>query len=213
MHSFSQVNSVVKCNSATITHSMYTDDILGALEELGDLTTGGIFSVLFSSYADLRKRGSDWLPPDEFKAAQERASRELRRKEYQRAASLVSYLKRKGFIEQREGKMWKLTERGLLRLQKNTAVSKYIPISKHHRVGDDQMRVVIFDVPEDRRKHREWLRFSLQNLGFELLQKSVWIGKSKLPEEFFSQLQEFELLPCVHIFAVQEAGSIGFREE
>ncbi|KKT43528.1 MAG: Transcriptional regulator, PaaX family [Candidatus Wolfebacteria bacterium GW2011_GWE2_44_13] len=191
---------------------MYTDDILGMIEEFDDITTGGLFSLLFSSYSDLRKRGNDWLPPDEFKAAQERSERDIRRKRYQRMVNLVCYLKRQGLVEQKENSILKLTEKGLLRLQKNATVSRYVPLSKGYKTEDDHLKVVIFDVPEKRRKHREWLRFSLQNLGFKLLQKSVWIGKTKLPQEFFDQLHGWELLPHVHIFAVQETGSIGFED-
>jgi hypothetical protein len=191
---------------------MYTDDLLGILEEFDELTTGGIFSILMSSPADLRRRGSDcWLPPEEFKAAQERSERELRRREYQRVSNLLARLQRRGLIEKKESKIWQLTERGLLRLQNNATISKYTPISKRCRKEDDHLKVVIFDVPEQHKKRREWLRFSLQNLGFKLLQKSVWIGKTKLPVDFFEQLQEFDLLPHVHIFAIQEAGSIGFN--
>ncbi|OGM93810.1 hypothetical protein A2524_04065 [Candidatus Wolfebacteria bacterium RIFOXYD12_FULL_48_21] len=191
---------------------MYTDDILGALEELGDLTTGGIFSVLFSSYSELRSRGSDWLPPDEFKAAQERSERAYRRRQYQRACSLIANLRRRGFIEKKENKILRLTEKGLLRLQKRALGARFIPISKFIKKEDDCLKVVIFDVPEPDKKKRDWLRFSLQNLGFSLLQKSVWIGKAKLPEEFFRQLHEFELLPFVHVFSIQDTGSIGFND-
>lgn len=190
---------------------MYTDDLLGILEEFDDLTTGGIFSILLSSPADLRNRGGGWLPPKEFKAAQERSGRELRRREYQRVSNLLASLQRRGLVEKKESKIWQLTEKGLSRLQKNVTVSKYIPIPKRFHKEDDHLKIVIFDVPEQYKKRRDWLRISLQNMGFALLQKSVWIGKTKLPVDFIDRLQEFDLLSHVHIFAIQETGSIGFN--
>ena len=191
---------------------MYTDDILSVFKDIDGLTTGGLFSLLFSSYADLRRGGSDWLPPDEFKAAQERSEREIRRRKYQRVSNLLANLRRRGFIEKRANKAWQLTEKGMERLKKQETSVRYTPISKSKKKEDEHLKVIIFDIPEQHKKRRDWLRFSLKNLGFSLLQKSVWIGKAKLPEDFFEQLHKLELLPHIHIFAIQETGSIGIND-
>ena len=40
---------------------------------------------------------------------------------------------------------------------------------------DRQWRIVIFDIPERRRKIRDHLRMMLESIGFLKLQESVWI--------------------------------------
>lgn len=43
------------------------------------------------------------------------------------------------------------------------------------KVWDRHWRVVIFDIPERRRRHRDALRSSLERVGFLRLQNSVWV--------------------------------------
>jgi CRISPR-associated endonuclease Cas2 len=52
----------------------------------------------------------------------------------------------------------------------------------------------MFDVPEERKGEREWLRLQLKRFGFAMIQKSVWVGPSPLPKEFLAYLKEIKLL-------------------
>ena len=45
-------------------------------------------------------------------------------------------------------------------------------------------------------------------LKFTKLQQSVWLGKSKLPEEFFEALENLSILPCVEILGVTRTGTL-----
>lgn len=65
-----------------------------------------------------------------------------------------------------------LTPRGqglLTRLSIGTAL--YKPPEK----WDGKWRIVIFDIPQYRAKHRDSLRAMLQKIGFHMLQASVWV--------------------------------------
>ena len=42
---------------------------------------------------------------------------------------------------------------------------------------DRKWRIVIWDIPEKRRKARDLLRYQLKQLGFEKVQNSVWASK------------------------------------
>ena len=64
--------------------------------------------------------------------------------------------------------------------------------------------IVIFDIPEIRKKQRNWLRGDLMALGFIMLQKSVWLGPSPLPKEFISYLNETNILQYLKFFKVAE---------
>ncbi len=71
---------------------------------------------------------------------------------------------------------------------------------------DHKWRVLIFDVQEMKKSHREALRGKLKQLGFFLLQKSVWVhpfdcrSEIKLLRDFFNlSLQEMCLITADHI--------------
>ena len=64
---------------------------------------------------------------------------------------------------------------------------------------DSKWRVVIFDIPESRKTHRDVFRRKLINLGFERIQGSVWRHKYPCQKEieFLSHL--YEIYPYVDL--------------
>lgn len=60
--------------------------------------------------------------------------------------------------------------------------------------------LVLFDIPEDKKTEREWFRRQLREFGYEMVQKSVWVGPSPLPEEFINYIKTIGLLGCVKTF-------------
>ncbi len=162
-----------------------------------------------------RARGLDPLVLSRKRARiQKEALEDLEAQKRQKIANLLCYMQRKGLVEKTDSKAWKLTNKGRHKLElinlKPALVSGIPPIRRGVYTENDALKVVIFDVPEQDRWKRKWLRQSLQNLDFKLLQESVWIGERRLPEEFITLLSEFELISCVHIFTVQERGTIGY---
>jgi CRISPR-associated endonuclease Cas2 len=55
---------------------------------------------------------------------------------------------------------------------------------------DEKYRLVIFDIPEVDRKHRDWLREELYFLGYKKLQNSVFISKLSLTEDLIREIKE-----------------------
>jgi hypothetical protein len=72
----------------------------------------------------------------------------------------------------------------------------------------DEIILVIYDIPENKRIWRDWLRFQLTNFDFALLQQSVWSGNNILPQEFVDDLKRFDLLSYVHILSVNKKGTL-----
>lgn len=112
-------------------------------------------------------------------------------------------------IEKNEKIFLRLTQNGReilnkLRKKKDDAM----PDVKYQSQNDDGLKIIIFDIPEDEKKKRVWLRSALNNLNFNMLQRSVWAGKAKLPEEFLKDLSKLKLLSCVEIFAISKTGSL-----
>ncbi|MFA6177857.1 MAG: hypothetical protein WC694_03120 [Candidatus Paceibacterota bacterium] len=53
--------------------------------------------------------------------------------------------------------------------------------------------LLIYDIPEGRKKERDWFRRQLKNFDFIMIQRSVWVGPSPLPVNFLAYLKRIGL--------------------
>lgn len=117
--------------------------------------------------------------------------RARRRREYKRLFHRIRYLKKEHYIElvkEGEERLYRLTKKGNYELAR-------IRLMKHmeaqRKVKWDRMwRVLIFDVPERLRKHRDHLRTLLKGSGFQMWQLSVWVTKYN-PEPALYELLKY----------------------
>ena len=119
-------------------------------------------------------------------------------------SNLISKLKKEGLIK-KEKESWALTSAGSKRLRQNRA---NLPKRDYEKQGSKTLKIIVFDIPESLRPKRAWLRASLSDLGFSMLQKSVWYGKYALPESFIVHLDEIELGDFVQIMEITRTGSL-----
>ena len=49
--------------------------------------------------------------------------------------------------------------------------------------------IVMYDVPFEKKKERDWLRRQLKNFDYIMIQKSVWVGPSPLPKDFLEYIK------------------------
>ena len=123
--------------------------------------------------------------------------------------SLISKLGKEGLISKMGDKKLKITGPGKkFWKEKRNSISwqtKY-PLAKN--TNSQEIYLIIFDIPEEDRAKRDWLRFHIKQLGFKQLQLSVWQGNAPLPEEFMYDLKAASLLSCVHIFSVNKKGTL-----
>lgn len=54
--------------------------------------------------------------------------------------------------------------------------------------------IVMYDIPSDKRKERDWFRRHLQKFDYIMIQKSVWVGPSPLPKDFLYYVKSIGLL-------------------
>ncbi len=129
-----------------------------------------------------------------------------------RAYLLLNRLKRQGLIENKKsGKnsLWILNSKGRTQLKKIREQNAYsLKGTTYKKILSSSTIIVAFDIPEKERRARHWLRGVLQLLGLEMLQKSLWAGKVKLPEEFFQELKAKNIIDCVQIFEVGKTGTL-----
>lgn len=53
--------------------------------------------------------------------------------------------------------------------------------------------IVMFDIPENKKAEREWLRWHLKKFNYSMIQKSVWVGPSPLPKEFLDYIKVIKI--------------------
>jgi len=126
--------------------------------------------------------------------------------ESQKFYSLLNQLKRQELVHKektQDGVFWKITKAGLgkLKLLKEKKID-------YKSESDNKLKIVVYDIPECERKKRIWLDEALKVLNFQKLQKSVCIGKSKIPEEFLFDLRKKQILKYVHILEVSKSGTV-----
>lgn len=178
--------------------------ILGVVEQSA-FATADILEILFADKREVYRRMHRNQP-------KYRESFVEKLKEDQKFYNLLNYLQRKGLVKKERGGagfLWKITQRGKEKMKnlkeqllKRPAKKKY-PIRKIKRVI-----IVSFDIPEYNRKQRDWLRETLKGLGYKMIQKSVWVAKIELPIEFLEDLKKYNLLNNVHVFSINQKGTI-----
>jgi len=150
------------------------------------------------NYRLLRERmlGNLYLEEQLEKSAQERRDR-IKQERTLRAT--LSRLKKTGLIKD-DDHLWQLTVAGLRKITSyRSGKKRTLPPTTERQM------IIAFDIPEDKRRNRHWLRVELVSLGFEMLQKSVWLGPAPLPKEFLDQLKNMGILTCLKFFEVKKS--------
>ena len=112
---------------------------------------------------------------------------------------ILNRLQNKGLVEKKDDK-YILTFLGLKYFKRIKQKNSDREIKK----WDGRWRVVMFDIPEKLRKERNWLRHQLYGLEYQLIQKSVFLGKWPLTEDFFNEIIERRLNNFIRLITVGE---------
>ena len=191
-------------------HSNKTRRILDELRHKAR-TAGEIFEAIFPRDPDkfkVTKRLLGYMtPPKKFDHYA------LKRSEEKNFYALLSKLRKEGIIKKQGMGMdaiCNLTDNGLKKLINYAEQKRSLNLPKRKYTAEkiDSQTLVIFDIPENLKHCRNWIRYQLASLGFSMLQKSVWIGAYQVPSDFIHDLRESNLLQYIHIFKVAKSGSI-----
>ena len=127
------------------------------------------------------------------------------RETQKRCRALLNKLERKGFIhqEQKRRKIFiHLTQKGtahLIKISEKQTI-KETPLST--RTKGTHWTIVIFDIPEEKRSKRNWIRRILHTMGFAMLQRSVWASQAILPKAFMDKIAIQGLAPHIKILEI-----------
>lgn len=98
-------------------------------------------------------------------------------------------------VEQKGQESLKITVKG------RTKILKFLFNKKEP--WDEQWRILIFDIPERRRKTRDAFRKMLAELGFQKYQISVWVCPFDRTEELEMIIEELNIKPFIQYFLVK----------
>ncbi len=119
-------------------------------------------------------------------------------------SALIYKLKKDGLIMKKSDKVY-LTGKGEVKL--GGLNKKYLK-KKFKPEPANNFTIVVYDVPKKKGNKRRWLRESLTNLGLKMIQRSVFLGKVKLPEDFLNDIKDLDLFDCVEIFEITKSGTL-----
>lgn len=111
---------------------------------------------------------------------------------------MVNYLDEKGFVVKKEiagKKMIFITQKGMKR-----SLSFKLKNSQKEKRKDGKLVLLVFDVPEKSRSIRYLLRSVLRNLGYKMIQQSVWASSYDVLDETKKFLDLYFLSNYVKIF-------------
>ena len=127
--------------------------------------------------------------------------------------NLIAALKHDGLIiehkKEKGGRIFRLTAKGKEKLAyfRKHAIRMHPPRT-YPQKESDVFTIIAFDIPEREKWKREWLRETLRWLGLKMIQKSVWIGKVKIPQQLLDDLKSLRLLESVEIFQITKTGTL-----
>ena len=124
------------------------------------------------------------------------------RKRKKTFSQFVSYLKRKGYIKIPEGKnisSFEFTEKGRQKALAGRVKGRELAERK-----DGKIIMLMYDIPNKKQSVRQAFRSALEFLGYQMLQKSVWVSSKDVLEETERAVREYGLDDCVNLFVIEK---------
>ena len=109
---------------------------------------------------------------------------------YQTLAGKYSGLKKKGYIQDKNGE-YVITKEGRKFL--NTTHFHFKKFTALKTNKDSKDLLIMYDIPQADTVKRNWFRRELIKFNFIMIQRSVWVGPSPLPDEFIQYVKELKL--------------------
>jgi len=110
-------------------------------------------------------------------------------------------LQRDGYIEKTNG-YFILNKNGKEYLDKNK--KKNLQNFESIENNNPKNLLLLYDIPEDKKRERDWFRRTLIKFGFVMIQRSVWVGPSPLPKEFLDYIKEIKLKDTIKTFKLEK---------
>ena len=126
--------------------------------------------------------------------------RKLRRYKEQSTRNTLYRLQKKGYVC-KSSNGWSLSNKGI-NYFKEKELYEYIP--SPFKKDSLPNTIVAFDIPEHKRKIRNWLRNQIKIFGYKMIQQSLWIGPGPLPTTFLKKLENLEVRKNIKTFRINK---------
>ena len=126
------------------------------------------------------------------------------KRDKKRFAELVCKLKNRGYLKTLRIKNEDaivLTSKGAEKLFKIN-----LKMTDKKPRADGKWQMVLFDIPENKRRNRDYFRDRLQYLGYKKLQKSIWVCQYDVMKETKELINRYNLKPFVELLLVKKIG-------
>jgi len=178
--------------------------------DMADLMDAFISSGYGASLDKIQRKAAD----GSFRNRFDNISKEEKKKVNDRFYSMVSRLEKDGLMERSKkdkSSFFKITNKGIdkigfLKNKKKRMIET--PSCDYDSKKSNRVTIVMFDVPEKQRTKRRWLRSALSKMEFEMIQKSVWMGKVVIPREFLDDMRMLDMTDYIEIFEITKTGSL-----
>lgn len=139
------------------------------------------------------------IPVNKWKEYHSIFNKEYRKKKFNQ---LIAYLKYKGYLKVKKFNKYiaiGLTKRGI-----NKIILTNLKLQEKRSRPDRKWQMIIFDIPEKRRKDRDGFRRGLKLLGYQQLQKSTWVSSGDVLEETKVLIKLYKLEPFVQLLLLEK---------
>jgi len=109
-------------------------------------------------------------------------------------------LNKNGYLEKSDG-YFKINKSGTELLSKNK--KQYLKNFNPSENKNPKNLLLLYDIPEDKKKERDWFRRTLIKYSFTMIQRSVWVGPSPLPKEFLEYVKSIGLKNSIKTFRLE----------
>ncbi|MDO8659703.1 MAG: hypothetical protein Q7K54_03820 [Candidatus Parcubacteria bacterium] len=164
-------------------------DFTNAFLRAGYGATGGKINYEFSKIQD------------------KRIKKQIQKDKILKFKNYLAKLKNNGLILENKSKQIYLSENGKNKLNKFKN-SPLLNKEEYNKKIGEKVVVISYDIPIAFNRERNILRDILRMLGFNLIHKSVWVGKVILPERFVVDLNRLGILDYVEILEVTKNGTL-----
>ena len=85
----------------------------------------------------------------------------------------------------------------------------YLTFESEFKKDAPKNLIVMYDIPQNKKKERDWFRRQLVNFDYIMIQKSVWVGPSTLPKEFLEYIKVIGLKDKLKTFKLARSYTTG----
>ncbi len=124
------------------------------------------------------------------------------KKKRERFSKFISYLKDRGYLNVKDLKNRKaimITPKGAEKIFKIK-----IKMGEMKQRADKKWQMILFDIPETRRKDRERFRWQLKHLCYQQLQKSAWVCPYDVLKPTQQVIKNYKLDRFVRLLLIEE---------